>query len=168
VTSGANSNKGGKGSLKHSLSRAHRDDNPKESLKDLKLSHKIEKLKKKLNARKCHELISSSFSNENSDDRTTTRRTSRRALKELNLCHKIEKLKKKLNARKCHESTSPSFSNENSNDTTHDIKKKKGEKEDKRSYNSTSFNYDNLPFSNTFTVIPVDKVARFDRIDYNK
>jgi hypothetical protein len=81
VTSRANSNKGDKGSSKHSSPRAHRDDNPKESLKDLKLSHKIEKLKKKLNTRKCHESTFSSFSNENSDDRTTRRRTPRRAIK---------------------------------------------------------------------------------------
>jgi hypothetical protein len=81
VTSRANSNKGDKGSSKHSSPRAHRDDNPKESLKDLKLSHKIEKLKKKLNTRKCHELTFSSFLNENSDDRTIRRRTPRRAIK---------------------------------------------------------------------------------------
>jgi hypothetical protein len=36
-----------------------------------------------------------------------------------------------------------------------EIKDKKEKKEDKRSYNTASYNYDNLPHSNTFTSVPI-------------
>jgi hypothetical protein len=45
---------------------------------------------------------------------------------------------------------------------------KKGRKGDKRSYNTTSFNYDNLPYSNAFTSVPIGKALRFDGMDYTK
>jgi hypothetical protein len=45
---------------------------------------------------------------------------------------------------------------------------KKGRKGDKRSYNTTFFNYDNLPYSNAFTSVPIGKALRFDGMDYTK
>jgi hypothetical protein len=47
-------------------------------------------------------------------------------------------------------------------------KGKRGKKGDKRSYNTTSFNYDNLSPSNASTSIPVGKAPCFDGMDYNK
>jgi hypothetical protein len=41
-------------------------------------------------------------------------------------------------------------------------------KEDKRSYNTISFNYDNLPPSIAFSSVPVGKALRFDGTDYTK
>jgi hypothetical protein len=65
--------------------------------------------------------------------------------------------------------TSSSSSNEESDATSEeDVKGKRGRKGDKRSYNTTSFNYDNLPSSSAFTFIPVGKEPRFDGIDYRK
>jgi hypothetical protein len=46
--------------------------------------------------------------------------------------------------------------------------KTKEEKGDKRSYNTTSFNYDNLPPSSAFTSVPVGKASRFNGMDYTK
>jgi hypothetical protein len=45
---------------------------------------------------------------------------------------------------------------------------KKGRKGDKRSYNTTSFNYDNLPPSSAFTSVPIGKAPCFDGTDYTK
>jgi hypothetical protein len=39
----------------------------------------------------------------------------------------------------------------------HPKKKSMARKEDKKSYNTTSFNYDNLPPSSTFTLVHVGK-----------
>jgi hypothetical protein len=44
----------------------------------------------------------------------------------------------------------------------------KGRKEDNKSYNTTSFNYDNLPLSRAFTSVPVGKGPHFDGMDYTK
>jgi hypothetical protein len=48
---------------------------------------------------------------------------------------------------------------------------KKGKKErrnhDKLSYNSMSFNYNNMPSSTAYTSIPVGKAPYFDRSSYN-
>ncbi len=53
----------------------------------------------------------------------------------------------------------------------HPKKKVKGKRErkgDKRSYNPTSFNYDNLPSSSAFTSVPIGKAPCFDGTDYTK
>jgi hypothetical protein len=65
--------------------------------------------------------------------------------------------------------TSFSSSNEESDASSEkEIKNKKGKKRDKRSYNTTSFNYDNLPSCSAFTSIPIGKVLHFDGTDYTK
>jgi hypothetical protein len=51
---------------------------------------------------------------------------------------------------------SSSSSNEETNASSEEeAKDKKEKKGDKRSYNTASYNYDNLPHSNTFTSVPV-------------
>jgi hypothetical protein len=53
---------------------------------------------------------------------------------------------------------SSSSSNEETDDSfEEEVNGKKGKKEDKRTYNTTSFNYDNLPPSSAFTSVPVGK-----------
>jgi hypothetical protein len=87
----------------------------------------------------------------------------------LKLQRKIDKLKMKVKSKKGWQLTSSSSSNEESDATSEeDVKGKRGRKGDKRSYNTTSFNYDNLPSSSAFTFIPVGKEPRFDGIDYRK
>jgi hypothetical protein len=77
-------------------------------------------------------------------------------LKQLKLQRKIDKLKKKLKESKSHELASPSSSNEETDASSkEEVKDKKGGKGDKRSYNTTPFNYDNLPNFSTFTLVPV-------------
>jgi hypothetical protein len=81
-------------------------------------------------------------------------------LMQLKLQRKIDKLKKKLKDSKSCQLTSSSSSNEETDDTSEEEVKGKGNrgrKGDKRSYNTTSFNCDNLPPSNTFTSVPIGK-----------
>jgi hypothetical protein len=77
-------------------------------------------------------------------------------LKQLKVQRKIDKLKKKLKESKSREVASSSSSNEETNASSEEeAKDKKDKKGDKRSYNTASYNYDNLPHSNTFTSVPV-------------
>jgi hypothetical protein len=56
--------------------------------------------------------------------------------------------------------TSSSSSNKGTDDSSEeDVKGKSGSKVDKRSYKTTFFNYDNLPPSNAFTLVPVGKAS---------
>jgi hypothetical protein len=88
---------------------------------------------------------------------------------QLKLQRKIDKLKKKLNDSKSRQLTSSSSSNEEIDDSSEEeVKGKRGWKGDMRSYNTTSFNYDNLPPSNAFTSVPIGKAHRFDGMDYTK
>jgi hypothetical protein len=90
-------------------------------------------------------------------------------LKQLKLRMKITKLKKKLKESKSCEVASSSSSNEETDASSEEeVKDKKGGKGDKRSYNTTPFNYDNLPNSSTFTSVPVGKPPHFDGTDYTK
>jgi hypothetical protein len=89
-------------------------------------------------------------------------------LMQLKLQRKINKLKKKLKDSKSQQLTSFSSSNEETNDSPEEIKGKRGRKGDKRSYKTTSFNYDNFPPSNTFTSIPIGKAPHFDGTNYTK
>jgi hypothetical protein len=92
-------------------------------------------------------------------------------LMQLQLQRKIDKLKKKLKDSKSQQLTSSSSSNEEIDDSSEEEVKgkgKRGRKGDKRSYNTTSFNYDNLPPSNAFTSVPIGKTPRFDGTDYTK
>jgi hypothetical protein len=73
-------------------------------------------------------------------------------LKQLKLQWKIDKLKKKLKSKKSREMTSSSSSNEESDvSSEEEAKNKRGRKRDKRSYDTSSFNYDNLPSCSIFT-----------------
>jgi hypothetical protein len=64
---------------------------------------------------------------------------------------------------------SSSSSNEEINSSSEEeAKGKRGSKRDKKYYNTTSFNYDNLPPSSAFTSVPIGKAPCFDGMDYTK
>jgi hypothetical protein len=89
--------------------------------------------------------------------------------KQLKLLRKIDKLNKKLKDSRSRQLTSSSSSNEETDASSEEeVKGKRGRKGDKRYYNTTSFNYDNLPPSSAFTSVPVGKVVRFYGMDYTK
>jgi hypothetical protein len=95
-------------------------------------------------------------------------------LKMLKLQEKIAKLKKKLKHKKSkdQELSSSLSSNEDGKLSSSDesIKAKRGKKKKgvKPSYNTTSFNYDSLPSSHSFTSMHVGKLPRFDGTNYAK
>jgi hypothetical protein len=90
-------------------------------------------------------------------------------LKQLKLQRKVDKLKKKLKDSKSRELVSFSSSNEEIDASSEEEDKgKRRRKGDKKSYNTTSFNHDNLPPSNAFTLVPVGKAPRFDGTNYTK
>jgi hypothetical protein len=90
-------------------------------------------------------------------------------LKQLKLQRKIDKLKKKLKNPKSRELASSSSSNEETDASSEEeATGKRGRKGDKKSYNTTSFNNDNLPPSSAFTSVPIGKAPHFDGIDYTK
>jgi hypothetical protein len=90
-------------------------------------------------------------------------------LMQLKLQRKIDKLKKKLKAFKSQQLTSSSSSNEETDASSkEEVKGKRGRKEDKKSYNTTSFNYDNLPPSSALTLVPIGKAPHFDGMNYTK
>jgi hypothetical protein len=64
--------------------------------------------------------------------------------------------------------TSSSSSNEDTDASSEEVKGKRERKGDKKSYNTTSFNYDNLPPSSAFTSVPIGKAPCFDGTDYTK
>jgi hypothetical protein len=79
-------------------------------------------------------------------------------IKQLKLQRKIDYLKKKLKDSKSWQMTCSSSSNEETDASSEEeVKGKRGRKADKRSYNTTSFNYDNLPPSSAFTSVPIGK-----------
>jgi hypothetical protein len=64
---------------------------------------------------------------------------------------------------------SSSSSNEETDASSkEEAKGKRGRKGHKKSYNTTSFIYDNLPPSSAFTSVPVGKAPHFDGTDYTK
>jgi hypothetical protein len=83
-------------------------------------------------------------------------------LKQLKLQRRIDELKKKLKESKSYDLASSSSSNEETDASSEeeDQDKKRG-KGDKRSYNTTTFNYDNFPHSSTFTLVPVGNSSPF-------
>jgi hypothetical protein len=90
-------------------------------------------------------------------------------LKQLKLQRKIDKLKKKLKDSKSQQLTSSSSSNEETDASSEEeVKGKRGRKGDKRSYNTTSFNFDNLPPSSAFGMVPIGKAPCFNGMDYTK
>jgi hypothetical protein len=82
---------------------------------------------------------------------------------------KLQRKINKLKAPKTQQLTSSSSSNKES-DTTfkEEVKSKRRRKGDKRSYNTTSFNYDKLSPSSAFTSVPVGKAPHFDGMSYTK
>jgi hypothetical protein len=99
-------------------------------------------------------------------------------LKVLKLEWKIAKFKKKLKSKNPKEQEmSSSSSNEAVNDSSSSdddestqVKKGKGKKKhgSKSSYNSTSFNYDTLPYNHSFTSVHCGKAPYFDGMNYAK
>jgi hypothetical protein len=68
----------------------------------------------------------------------------------------IDNIKKKLKDSKSHEVASSSSSNKDTDASfEEEAKGKRGRKGDKRSYNTTSFNYDNLLQYSAFTLVPI-------------
>jgi hypothetical protein len=85
---------------------------------------------------------------------------------------KLEKLKaenKKLRA-KVKKATTYSSSSEDGDSDEEVIKKgRKGMiKHDKASYNTMSFNYNNMPNSTSYTSVPIGKTPHFDGLNYNQ
>jgi hypothetical protein len=88
-------------------------------------------------------------------------------LKQIKLQRKIDKLKKKLKESQSQELASTSSSNEETDASSEEeAMGKKGRKGDKKSYNTTFFNYDNLSPSNAFTSVPIGKSPHFDGMNY--
>jgi septal ring factor EnvC (AmiA/AmiB activator) len=79
------------------------------------------------------------------------------------------KLRRKVKAMRTKGDSSSSEEEDSSNE---EEESKKGKKErnnrDKSSYNSMSFNYDNMPSTTTYTSIPVSKASYFDETCYNQ
>jgi hypothetical protein len=73
------------------------------------------------------------------------------------------KLRRKVKAKRTKEG---SFSSEEEDSSYEEYVSKKGKNgrnnSDKSSYNSISFNYDNIPSTTTYTSIPVGKAPYFD------
>jgi hypothetical protein len=87
---------------------------------------------------------------------------------------KLKKLKaknKRLKA-KGKKATTYSSSSEDGDFSCEEEVSKKGKKEkkkhDKPSYNSMSFNYNNMSSSTAYTSIPIGKAPRFDGMNYNQ
>jgi hypothetical protein len=86
-------------------------------------------------------------------------------LKQLQLQRKIDKLKDS----KSREFASSSSSNEEIDASSkEEAKSKRGRKGDKKSYNTTSFNFNNLPLSSAFTSVPIGKTTHFDGTNNTK
>jgi regulator of replication initiation timing len=79
------------------------------------------------------------------------------------------KLRRKVEAKR---TKLGSFSSEEKDSSYEEEDSKKGKKRrsnhDKPSYNSMSFNYDNIPSTTTYTSIPIGKAPYFDGICYNQ
>jgi hypothetical protein len=90
------------------------------------------------------------------------------------LMRKLEKLKaenKRLKAKGKKVTTCSSSSKDDDSSFEEEVSKKgrKGRKKhDKPSYNSMSFNYNNMPSSTTYTSVPVGKEPYFDGTNYNQ
>jgi hypothetical protein len=85
------------------------------------------------------------------------------------LMAKNNKLRRKVKGKRTNGGSS---SNEEEDSSYEEEDSKKGKKgrnnRDKSSYNSMSFNYDNMPSTTAYTFIPVDKAPYFDGTYYNQ
>jgi hypothetical protein len=74
------------------------------------------------------------------------------------------KLRRKVKAKRTKEGSFSSEEEDSSYEEYVSKKEKKGRNNsDKSSYNSISFNYDNIPSTTTYTSIPVGKALYFDK-----
>jgi hypothetical protein len=85
------------------------------------------------------------------------------------LTTKNNKLRRKIKAKRTKGGSSSSKEEDSSNEDDVSKKEKKGRNNcDKSSYNSMSFNYDNMPSTTTYTFIPICKTSYFDGTYYNQ
>jgi hypothetical protein len=79
------------------------------------------------------------------------------------------KLKRKIKAKRTKGGSSSSEEEDSSNEEDVSKKGKKGRNNrDKSSYNSMSFNYDNMSSTTAYTSIPIGKAPYFDGTCYNQ
>jgi hypothetical protein len=82
---------------------------------------------------------------------------------------KNNKLRRKIEAKGTERGSSSSEEEDSSNEEYVSKKGKKGRNNrNKPSYNSMSFNYDNMPSTTAYTSIPIDKTLYFDGTCYNQ
>jgi hypothetical protein len=80
-----------------------------------------------------------------------------------------KKLRENARGKKTKGSSSSSEEEDSSFEEQVSKKRKKGRRNlDKPSYNSMSFNYNNMPSSTAYTSIPVGKAPHFDGSNYNQ
>jgi septal ring factor EnvC (AmiA/AmiB activator) len=85
------------------------------------------------------------------------------------LTAKNNKLRRKIKAKRTKGDSSSSEEEDSSHEEEDSKKEKIGRNNrDKPSYNSMSFNYDNMPSTTAYTSIPVGKAPYFDGIYYNQ
>jgi hypothetical protein len=79
-------------------------------------------------------------------------------------------LRRKVKANRTKGDSSSSKEEDSSYEEKDSKKEKKGKKNnhDKSSYNSMSFNYDNMPSTTVYTFIPISKAPYFDGTCYNQ
>jgi septal ring factor EnvC (AmiA/AmiB activator) len=114
-------------------------------------------------------------SNTNNNEEDSKTRTSTDAKLE-DLMKRLEKLtaennklRRKVKTKRTKGGSSSSEEEDSSYEEEYSKKGKKGiNNHDKSSYNSMSFNYDNMPSTTAYTSIPVGKASYFDRTCYNQ
>jgi septal ring factor EnvC (AmiA/AmiB activator) len=114
------------------------------------------------------------FNTNNNEERSKTRGSTDAKLEDLmkrleKLTAENNKLRTKIKAKRT-KGDSSSSEKENSSHEEEDSKKEKRGRNnrDKPSYNSMSFNYDNMPSTTAYTSIPVGKAPYFDGTFYNQ
>jgi seryl-tRNA synthetase len=86
-----------------------------------------------------------------------------------NLTAENNKLRRKVKAKRTKGDSSSSKEEDSSYEEENSKKGKKGKNNhDKHSYNSMSFNYDNIPSTTAYTSIPIGKSHYFDGTCYNQ
>jgi septal ring factor EnvC (AmiA/AmiB activator) len=110
------------------------------------------------------------ISEESSKTRASTNAKLEDHMKRLEkLTTKNNKLRRKVKAKRTKGGSSSSEEEDSSYEEEHSKKGKKGRNNcDKPSYNSMSFNYDNMPSTIAYTSIPVGKAPYFDGTCYNQ
>jgi septal ring factor EnvC (AmiA/AmiB activator) len=110
----------------------------------------------------------------NNEERSKTRGSTDAKLEDLmkrleKLTAENNKLRIKIKAKRT-KGDSSSSEEENSSHEEEDSKKEKRGRNnrDKPSYNSMSFNYDNMPSTTAYTSIPIGKAPYFDGTCYNQ